>query len=220
MAYWNKGQLLKIQESKPFEFVESEKESDAYYDLKKYGIAKNSIELKELINEGKFPVNNQILNLQKGYYYIIDIRRRTGEFKSQDKTVNIAYALYKANKTDTYGNTVYQINVSSLLNGTANPLFDNENIENTSDLIGKVIHITRITEGGEKTNSRQATFTGIDLLITPEEIAKYDVPPTEEDITTDYLLTQWEFDQEEKYQYQSQYDVFDFIEEDPSMYFD
>lgn len=221
MAHWTKREILRIiADKRIFEFVESLKEVEEYFSQKKFGIAKNSIDLKELINEDKFPVNNQISNLQTGYYYIIDIKRRTGEFKSQNKTVNVAYALYKANKADTYGDTVFQINVSSLLNGTANPLFDNENIENTSDLIGKIIYITRITEGGEKTNSRQVTFTGVDILMTPEDIEKYNVAPTEEDIITDCLVTQWEFEQEEKHQYQSQYETFEFFEEDPSMYFD
>lgn len=168
MAHWTKEQLIKIQKLRPFEFVESEKEVDEYFKQSKYGIAKNSTELNEVINEGTFPVNNQITNLQKGYYYIIDIKPQTAEFKSQDKTINIAYALYKANKSDTYGNIVYQINVNSLLNGTANSLFENDSITKVSDLIGKLIHIVNISE---ESKSRQATFTETEILMTPEDLA-------------------------------------------------
>ncbi|GHV17751.1 hypothetical protein FACS1894169_13470 [Bacteroidia bacterium] len=215
MAHWTKEQLIKIQRLRPFEFVESEKEVDEYYKLQKYGIAKDSTELKEVIKEGTFPVNNQISNLQKGYYYIIDIKPQIAEFKSQDKTINIAYALYKANKSDTYGNTVYQINVNSLLNGTANSLFENDSITKASDLIGKLIHIVNISE---ESKSRQATFTETEILMTPEDLAKYDVAPTEEDIATDYLIAQWEFEQEIQPDYESQYEAFEYFEQD--MYFD
>lgn len=215
MAHWTKEQLVKIQKLRPFEFVESEKEVDEYFKQKKYGIAKNSTELKEVINEGTFPVNNQISNLQKGYYYIIDIKLQTAEFKSQDKTINIAYALYKANKSDTYGNTVYQINVNSLLNGTANSLFENDSITKVSDLIGKLIHIVNISE---ESKSRQATFTETEILMTPEDLAKYDVALTEEDIATDYLLAQWEFEQDIQPDYESQLESFEYWDEE--MYFD
>ncbi|GAB6010370.1 hypothetical protein [Dysgonomonas reticulitermitis] len=215
MAHWTKEQLIKIQKLRPFEFVESEKEGDEYEANQKYGIAKNSPYLKEAINEGNFPVNNQITNLQKGYYYIIDIKLQTAEFKAQDKTINIAYALYKANKSDTYGNTVYQINVNSLLNGTANSLFENDSITKVSDLIGKLIHIVNISE---ESKSRQATFTETEILMTPEDLAKYDVAPTEEDIATDYLIAQWEFEQEIQPDYESQYEAFEYFEQD--MYFD
>lgn len=219
MAHWTKGQVLRILiDKRTFEFVESLKEVEKYYSQKLFGIAKDSSELKELLNESKFPVNGQISNLQRGYYYFIDIKPKTSEFKSQNKTVNIAYALYKENKADTYGNTVFQINVNSLIDGTSNSLFDNESFKNISDLIGKLIHITQIKEGGEDTNSRHTAFTGISIPITPEEIAEYNTPLTEEDIVNDYLLAQWEFEQNTQPDYQSQYESFEYWDE--SMYFD
>lgn len=218
MAYWNKDQLAKIARLKEYEFVESEKEGDKYKEVRKYGIAKETPFLKDVINEGYFHVNNKISNLQRGYYYFIDIKPKTSEFKSQNKTVNIAYALYKENKADTYGNTVFQINVNSLIDGTSNPLFDNESFNNISDLIGKLIHITQIKKGGEDTNSRHTTFTGISIPTTPEELAEYNVPLTEEDIANDYLLAQWEFEQNQQTDYQSQYEVFEYWDE--SMWID
>lgn len=218
MAYWNKDQLAKIARLKEYEFVESEKEGDKYKEVRKYGIAKETPFLKDVINEGYFHVNNKISNLQRGYYYFIDIKPKTSEFKSQNKTVNIAYALYKENKADTYGNTVFQINVNSLIDGTSNPLFDNESFNNISDLIGKLIHITQIKKGGEDTSSRHTTFTGISIPTTPEELAEYNVPLTEEDIANDYLLAQWEFEQNQQPDYQSQYEVFEYWDE--SMWID
>lgn len=218
MAYWTKDQLSKIARLKEYEFVESEKEGDKYKEVRKYGIAKETPFLKDVINEGYFHVNNKISNLQRGYYYFIDIKPKTSEFKSQNKTVNIAYALYKENKADTYGNTVFQINVNSLIDGTSNPLFDNESFNNISDLIGKLIHITQIKKGGEDTNSRHTTFTGISIPTTPEELAEYNVPLTEEDIANDYLLAQWEFEQNQQPDYQSQYEFFEYWDE--SMWID
>lgn len=218
MAYWTKNQLAQIARLKEYEFVESEKDGDKYKELRKYGIAKETPYLKEVINEGYFHINNKISSLQRGYYYFIDIKPKTSEFKSQNKTVNVAYALYKENKTDTYGNTVYQINVNSLINGTSSQLFDNESFKSVSDLIGKLIHITQIKEGGGDTNSRHTTFTGVNILTTPEEIAEYNVAPTEEDIANEYLLAQWEFEQETPPDYQSQYESFEYWDE--SMYFD
>lgn len=97
-------------------------------------------------------------------------------------------------------------------------MFDNESFKNISDLIGKLIHITQVKEGGEDTNSRHTAFTGVNILTTPEEIAEYNVPLTEEDIVNDYLLAQWEFEQNTQPDYQSQYESFEYWDE--SMYFD
>ena len=87
---WNKAQILRLVKEMEFRFVDSEKEVQKFCAQKKYAIAKHSQNLKELILDGSFPVNNEISNLQKGYYYIIAVQKPKSEFKSQTKTANIS----------------------------------------------------------------------------------------------------------------------------------
>lgn len=220
MGRWRKDQILTIKKKKEFEFVDSIKEVEEYYAQEKYGIAKDDIGLKELVQEGKFPIEKEICSLHKGYYYIIDIKPNTIEFKSQKSTVNIAYAVFRKDKSHTFGDKVFPINVNSLINGDARPIFTNDEFTDYSQLIGKVIHVTSVKEGNDENTTRQPVFTGINIITTKEELDKYNVPPTEEDINFDLQLALWEFEQEEQEAYQPQYDTLDYFDDDPTMYMD
>ena len=198
---WSKELTLRIVKEKEFRFVESEQEVQKFYEQRKYAIAKHSQNLKELILEGSYPVNNEISNLKKGYYYIIGIQKPKSEFKSQTKTSNIAYALYRENKANDYGNTVYQVNINTLVNQTSKSIFSNENINDYSTLAGTTIHVTTVQEGNEETKARQVSWTGVNFLTTPEEIAKFDVPQTEEDILFEYQIMRQEFEEDDKAMY-------------------
>lgn len=198
---WTKSDVEKIVKTQKFRFVESEKDVQNFFDQKKYAIVKHSQNLKELILEGKFPVNNEISNLQEGYYYIIAVQKPKSEFKSQTKTASIAYALYRENKANDYGSIVYQVNINTLVNHTSQSIFSNENINDYSDLAGKTIYITRVIDGSDETKTRNVAWTAINILSTPEEMAEFDVPSTEEDAMIDDLLMQQEFKEQDKAMY-------------------
>ena len=198
---WNKARTLRIINEKEFRFVESEQEVQKFYDQQKYAIVKHSQNLKELILEEKFPLNKEFSYLKKGYYYIIALQKPKTEFKSQTKTASIAYALYRENKTNDYGNTVYQVNINTLINHTSQSIFSNENINDYSTLAGQTIQITNVKEGNDETITRNVAWTGINLVTNPEELAKLNVPQTEEDVMIDNLIMQQEFEKEDKARY-------------------
>jgi len=198
---WNKPRTLRIANEVEFRFVESEQEVQKFYDQQKYAIVKHSQNLKELILEGKFPLNKEFSNLKKGYYYIIALQKPQSEFKSQTKTASIAYALYRENKANDYGNIVYQVNINTLVNQISQSIFSNENINDYSKLEGQTIYIANVKEANGENKTSQVGWTGINLVTTPEELEKYNVPSTEDDMLLENQLMQQEFKEQDKAMY-------------------
>ena len=199
---WSKGEIERIIKEKEFQFVYSEKQVKEYYNQKKYAIVKHSKNLRELIQEGKVPINQELSNWEKGYYYIIDTKQEKTEFKSRTQITDIAYALYRENKSDTYGNFIYQVNITSLFNGNRRPKhYPTEKINKAADLTGLTITILSIKPGAK---TKQIEWTTIQQIETPEEweeLELLDKPMTEEEdmlieaIEAEKLREEWEIAQ-------------------------
>ena len=183
---WTKSQIEQIIKTKEFQFVYSEKQVKEYYDQRKYAIVKHSQNLKELVQARKLPVNNEISNLKKGYYYIIDTEQQKAELKSQTQINHIAYALYRENKSDTYGNKICQINITNLVNGTFRPKnYPSEQINKATDLLDTTITILSVEDWDETVKARLIVWTTVQMIQTPEEIEEFEKllnkPMTEDD---------------------------------------
>lgn len=189
MELFSKEIVLKaLAAGKKFKFVESSTEVEAYYKQKKYALKKNSEILKELINEKKFPVDNRILNLRAGYYHIIDIYQKKYEIKSQERTENIAFALYRKNNSGDFYSNIYQIRLKPLTNCISERLFGSDG--NIFDLIGKTICVFNFSLD-EKRHSYKVSWEGveeIEMYIEEMEIEKEEL--TEKIMYEDYLIDQ------------------------------
>lgn len=180
--------LKALTAGKKFKFVESDKEVEAYYNQKIYAIKKDSIILKELILEKKFPVDNRILNLQKGYYYIVDIYQKEREFKSQTQKENIAYALFREKSSGDFFSQIYQVRLKPLTNYISERLFGAD--ANIFDLIGKTICVFSFGLDKEK-HSYKVSWEGVDeieMYIEEVEIEKDELQ--EKVMYEDYLIDQ------------------------------
>lgn len=140
---YTKEQILKIiKAGNKVKFVESFKDSQKYYDQKIYAIEADSVALQELINEGRFPVDERILRLQEGIYHIVGISSKEIEIKSSTRTENIAFALYKKESDIEFWNKVYQIRINPLFNFISEIGFNYK--YELADLLGKSIYIQSI----------------------------------------------------------------------------
>lgn len=140
---YTKEQILKIiKAGNKVKFVESFKDSQKYYDQRIYAIEANSVALQELINEGRFPVDERILRLQEGIYHIVDIDSKEIDIKSNTRTEHIAYALYKKGSDLEFWNKVYQIRINPLFNFVSEIGFNYK--YEPVDLLGRSIYIQSI----------------------------------------------------------------------------
>jgi len=189
--------LKALTAGKKFKFVESEKEVDAYYNKQVYAIKKDSAILRELVKEGKFPIDNRILNLQGGYYHIIDIYQKSGDIKSQTKIEDIAFALYKEKETGDFWNTVYQIRLKPLTNYISERLFSIDN--NVYNLIGKTIRIFSFGLN-EEAHSYKVSWEGmeeIEIRLNEIEYENYVIDKiNEEKVRNEIEYENYEIDQE------------------------
>lgn len=156
MAYWYKYQILSILNAKqPLHFVESTLDIVEYDKKKMYAIEKDSPLIKELIHEGKLPVDNRILVPRPGYYHIIDIQLKDVEFKSETRQVEVGYALYKEEEEDKeYWNKIYQIKMKPLSNKVSEESYGKHSLQ---DLINRTICISRV-ELDENTHTYRVSW--------------------------------------------------------------
>lgn len=142
MAIWTKELITKaLNAGKNIHFVENPKKEQEYYNNKKYALEKKSPIIKELMKEGKLPVDDRILKFMPGYYHILSIEQRSVEFKSETRKIEIGYVLYRKVLSEEYWNKIYQIKLSSLTNKGAEQLFSNFTLY---DLIDKTICVQHI----------------------------------------------------------------------------
>ena len=140
---YTKDQIQKIiRADKKIKFVDSFHDVKEYYDQKIYAIEKDSVALKELINEGKFAIDNNLLPLKVGFYHIIDTYSKEVDIKSMTRTENIAYALHKRETDKDFWSKVYQIRINPLFNYVSETKYGYK--YELKDLIGKSIYIKSI----------------------------------------------------------------------------
>ena len=188
--------LKALAAGKTFKFVESDKEVEAYYNQKIYAIKKDSAILKELVNEGKFPIVDGIYSLQKGNYHIIDIYQRDIEVKSQIKTQNIAYALYRKKDHGDFWNKIYRIRINPLTYYISKRLFSDD--DNLYNLIGKTICVFS-SEIDEKKGYLKVKWEGveeIEIRIKEIEYENYLIDKMEEDAINEAMYEDYLIDQE------------------------
>lgn len=151
MIQWTKNQISKvIRTGKHLNFVDNAEKVQEYYNNQMYAIEKDSPILKELLDEGILPVDSHLLTLQKGYYHIIDIKKKEPELKSQKRDIHIGYVLYRNSDSGDFWNKVYQVKLNPLINQVSEGLFNND--YTFSDLIGKTICVQKF-ELNEKSQS-------------------------------------------------------------------
>ena len=174
MELTKKTVLQVLAAGKPFKFVESEKEVDLYYNQKKYYAVKKDSEIlkelvreldkepvKTLVNDGKFPIDDRILNMQRGYYHIIDIYQIEREIKSQIKVEDMAYALYRKNETGDFWNKIYQIRLQPLINFVSTQFLGSDN--SISDINGKTIYVSSFNYN-EEAHSYKVSWEGVEEI--------------------------------------------------------
>lgn len=165
--------LRALNAGKKFKFVESTKDVEDYSLQKIYAIKKDSPILKELVNEGKFPIDDRFLNLQKGHYHIIDIYQKETEFKGQTRIDNIAYALYREKENGDFWNKIYRIKINPLTNYISRRLFSED--DNLNNLIRKTICVFDFNLDKEA-RSYKVTWEGveeIEIHLNEEEYQNY-----------------------------------------------
>lgn len=152
MQPWTKEIITKaIKASKPIRFVDTIEEVANLVNQKIYGIEKDSPALKELIQEGIFPVDTRFLPFLQGFYYIIDIRKKEIEIKSEVKTEYIAYTIHRKTENEKYWKSVYQNIITPLV----------ETIQNPESLVGRMIYIENIIKN-ENTKINQIIWYDVE----------------------------------------------------------
>jgi len=186
--------LKALAASKNFKFVESDKDVEAYFNQKVYAIKKDSAILKELVKEGKFPIDERLLPLKKGNYHIIDIYEREIEIKSQIKTQSIAYALYREKDSGDFQSRIYRIRINPLTYFISRRLFSDD--KNLYNLVGKTICVfssgkdekegyLKVTWEGVEEIEIQANETEYENYLIDEEMLRI---AEEEAMYLDYLI--------------------------------
>ena len=171
--------LKALAAGKKIKLVESEKDVDSYYNQKVYAIKKDSAILKELVNEGKFPIHNKIYPLIKGHYHIINILKREIEIKSETKIQYIAYALYREKEYGDFRDKIYQIILNPLRYYISRRLFsDDINLDN---IIGKTICVFSYEKDGEK-GYLKVSWEGVEEIEIRQNEIEYE----------NYLIDKWE----------------------------